>query len=100
MYWVLTLHVERHMDVLGINITLGETHGCIGYYTSHYTWRDTLDVLGNNITRGETHGCIGYSHYTWGDTWMYWVLTSHVGRHMDVLGINITRGETHGCIGY
>ena len=36
MYWVLTLHVERHMDVLGIHITRGETHGCIGY--SHYTW--------------------------------------------------------------
>ena len=31
---------------------------------------------------------------------MYWVLTSHAGRHMDVLGIHITRGETHECIGY
>ena len=31
MYWVLTLHVLRHMDVLGIHITRGETHECIGY---------------------------------------------------------------------
>ena len=30
---------------------------------------------------------------------MYWVLTSHAGRHMDILGIHITRGETHECIG-
>ena len=59
-----------------------------------------MDVLGIHITRGETHGCIGNSHYTWRDTWMYWVLTSHSGRHMDVLGIHITRGETRGCIVY
>ena len=71
MYWVLKSQAGRHMDVLGIH-----------------------------ITRGETHGCIGYSHYTWRDTWMYWVLALHMGRHLDVLGINITRGETHGCIGY
>ena len=49
MYWVITSHAGRHMDVLGIHI--------MGRH---------MNVLGINI--GETHGCIGYSHYTWGDT--------------------------------